>query len=310
MPGDLGERAQLLAARRASASAGRPARARAACRPRSTRARARSGRRSSRAARRPGGVRTRLSFARARYLSPASTCSAQSRRKSTAKTASATKPIIATRKASCGVRRYGSSTRGSRRQEPLGLAIAASQGAAPRAPGRGARTAGTGGGSGRRPAASARRLSEQRDRQLARDDPRRGRLAEHEAQQDLPVGVEDRDDRDRQVRRVEAVARGRLAVAADPEAGDREQQRREAERAERRGVEQQAGRRSRRSRRRPSRGAARPRAARRGRCWPSGTTSTRRGRRPGRARRRTGRARPGARPSTASAPARSRPAAT
>src|SRR5271170_124477 len=58
-------------------------------------------------------VRTRLSFASARYLSPESTWSAQRRRKSTAKMASATKPRIATRSASCGVSRYGSSTRGS-----------------------------------------------------------------------------------------------------------------------------------------------------------------------------------------------------
>ena len=58
-------------------------------------------------------VRTKFVFASSRYLVPESTCSAQSRRKSTAKTASATKPRIATRSASWGVSRYGSSTRGS-----------------------------------------------------------------------------------------------------------------------------------------------------------------------------------------------------
>ena len=41
--------------------------------------------------------------------------------------------------------------------------------------------------------------------------------------------------------RVEAVARSRLAVAADPEAADGQEQRGDAERAERRRVEQQAG---------------------------------------------------------------------
>src|SRR5581483_1710822 len=65
-------------------------------------------------------VRTRLSFACARYVSPDSTCSAQRRRKSTANTLSVRKARIATRNASCGVRRYGSETRGSPgRNRPL-----------------------------------------------------------------------------------------------------------------------------------------------------------------------------------------------
>ena len=60
-----------------------------------------------------GSLRTRLLFACARYLSPERTCSAQRRRNSTAKIVSARKPSTATRSASCGVSRYGSSTRGS-----------------------------------------------------------------------------------------------------------------------------------------------------------------------------------------------------
>ena len=56
-----------------------------------------------------------------------------------------------------------------------------------------------------------------------------------------PDLVEDGDDRDREVRRVRAVAAGRLPVPADPEAGEREDERREAERAERGGVDDQAG---------------------------------------------------------------------
>ena len=53
--------------------------------------------------------------------------------------------------------------------------------------------------------------------------------------------VEDGDDGDGEQRRVRAVASGRLAVAADPEAGEREQERGEAERAELGDVEQEPG---------------------------------------------------------------------
>ena len=48
-------------------------------------------------------------------------------------------------------------------------------------------------------------------------------LAEHEVQRERAERVEDGDHRDRGERRVEAVARGRLAVAPDPEAGEGEQ---------------------------------------------------------------------------------------
>src|SRR4029450_6906537 len=63
-----------------------------------------------------------LSSAARRYCGPDSTCSAQSRKNSTPKTASATAPRIPIRRASCGVKRYGLSTRGSggrKRSEPL-----------------------------------------------------------------------------------------------------------------------------------------------------------------------------------------------
>ena len=54
-------------------------------------------------------------------------------------------------------------------------------------------------------------------------------------------GVEHRHDGDGEQRRVGAIAPGRLAVASDPEAGEREQERREAERAEAGDVDQEAG---------------------------------------------------------------------
>ena len=53
--------------------------------------------------------------------------------------------------------------------------------------------------------------------------------------------VEHGDDGHREQRRVRAVAPGRLAVAADPEAGEGEQERREPERAELRDVEHEPG---------------------------------------------------------------------
>ena len=56
-----------------------------------------------------------------------------------------------------------------------------------------------------------------------------------------PDLVEDCDDRDREVRRVRAVSSGRLPITTDPEAGEREDERRQAERRERRGVDDQTG---------------------------------------------------------------------
>ena len=73
-----------------------------------------------------------------------------------------------------------------------------------------------------------------------RDDAGRRRVAEHEAEDERADRVEHRDDGDREQRRVRAVAPGRLAVAADPVAGERQQQRGDAERPEVRGVDEQA----------------------------------------------------------------------
>src|SRR3954469_1062129 len=75
----------------------------------------------------PRGASTRieriwLSSAACRYCGPESTSSAQSRKKSTPKASSATAPRIPIRSASCGVKRYGLSTRGSggrKRSEPV-----------------------------------------------------------------------------------------------------------------------------------------------------------------------------------------------
>src|ERR1044071_500737 len=54
-----------------------------------------------------------LSSAARRYCGPESTCSAQSRKKRTPNASSATAARIPIRSASCGVKRYGDSTRGS-----------------------------------------------------------------------------------------------------------------------------------------------------------------------------------------------------
>ena len=61
-----------------------------------------------------------LSSAACSYLEPARICNDHSRRKSTAKMTSAIAARIATRSAIRGVKRYGSSTLGSRREEALG----------------------------------------------------------------------------------------------------------------------------------------------------------------------------------------------
>ena len=70
-------------------------------------------------------------------------------------------------------------------------------------------------------------------RRLAKTAPAGRALAEDEMDDEEPGLVENGDDGDREVRRVRAVAAGRLPVPADPEAGEREHERREAERPER-----------------------------------------------------------------------------
>src|SRR5262249_18886514 len=84
-------------------------------------------------------------------------------------------------------------------------------------------------------------VEEQRARQAAGDEAGRGRLSAHELEQQLAEEIQAGHDGGRHERRMKAVAGGRLPVAPDPEAADREQQRGEPERAERRRVEQEAG---------------------------------------------------------------------
>ena len=74
-------------------------------------------------------------------------------------------------------------------------------------------------------------------------DDRSGRraLPEHEVHDEQSELVEHRHDGDREERRVRAVAAGRLAVAADPVARERQHERREAERAERGRVDDEPG---------------------------------------------------------------------
>ena len=67
------------------------------------------------------------------------------------------------------------------------------------------------------------------------------RLAEHEAESEPAERVEEGHDRHREEGRVRPVAARRLAVAADPVADQREQERAEPERLERRRVDDQPG---------------------------------------------------------------------
>src|SRR5215210_709018 len=190
--------------------------------------------------------RTWLFIAAWRYCGPESTCSAQSRKKSTPKAASATAPRIPIRSASCGVKRYGPSTRGSggrKRSGPVGrlpLLLAKEPDL--------------------RRALRSRREREQppRDRvhgegekQVQRDlrrerfeqhAPGRDRVAEQVVQEQRPDLYEDGRHGDRDEGRMAAVTAGRLAVAADPVAGDRQEQRGDAERAQGGRVDEQPGR--------------------------------------------------------------------
>src|SRR5436190_8114921 len=188
-----------------------------------------------------GSVRTRLLFALARYLSPESTWSAHSRSKSTANTVSARKPSTATRRASCGVRRYGSSTRGSRGRKRR---LRGSSCLLPKE----THLVRAVGDLDRREQPAHEAVDGPGQEQVPEDDGRqryddlvcRYGAAEEEAEREGAEGVEDGHDQDRQVRGVEAVARGRLAVAPDPEASNRQEQRREPQRVEVGDVDEQA----------------------------------------------------------------------
>jgi hypothetical protein len=160
------------------------------------------------------------------YFVPERIWSDQSRRKRTAKTASAIVARIATRNAIFGVKRYGSSTRGSRgRKRPALVAVGLAHDEA--------REAVDGPGQDQ---VEGDPLEERRPEHHSR----RGGLAEDEVEGERADRVEEGDHADRDEGGMRAVAAGRLAVPAGPVAGDREQQGRDAERLQVRGVEQQA----------------------------------------------------------------------
>src|SRR5262245_49886517 len=182
---------------------------------------------------------SRLSCAVSRNSFPERTWSDQRRTKRTPNAARTRNPRIPSRKRSCGVTRYGASTRGSRgRKRPgrIGTGRLANELHLGRAPGRLEHPLAEG----------ANREGEEeveRDcrRQLVDEDHlRRGGLAKEEVHDERAERVEHGHDCDRDHRRMRAVAARRLAVASDPEPGEREQERREAEGAEAGDVDQEA----------------------------------------------------------------------
>ena len=185
-------------------------------------------------------VRTWLFCAACRYCVAASTWSAQSRRKRMPKATSATAPTIATRRAIFGVSRYGSSTRGSggRKRGMRERGPQCYAGAPCTAQPRGARKQAPDDGVDRHGQQQVE--GDALEERVEQDDAGRRRLAEDEAERQAPERVEEGDDRDREERRVGAVAAGGLAVAPDPVAGQRQQQRGEPERLEGRRVDDEA----------------------------------------------------------------------
>ena len=81
---------------------------------------------------------------------------------------------------------------------------------------------------------------ERRQQRLEERAPARDLLAEQEVEPVADVRDRDRGHEDGQQRRVAAVAAGRLAVAPGPVAGERVEQRRDAERVEREHVDEEA----------------------------------------------------------------------
>src|SRR5436305_8371938 len=179
-----------------------------------------------------GIERSWLFTAACRYCGPESTCSAQSLKKRTPKTAIAMPPRIAIRRAIWGVSRNGSATPGGG-----GMKV---RGPEPFVEGRRLRLARTPvlakqlhllePARRRAEETPAERIDGQRqdqvedqlERKRVQQHPRRrGGVAEHVVEDERADGVEQRHDRDREERRVRPVAAGRLAVAADPVAGDR-----------------------------------------------------------------------------------------
>src|SRR6476659_5676888 len=185
-----------------------------------------------------------------RYCGPESTCSAQSLKKRIPKKAIALPPRIAIRSASWGVSRNGSATpavggrkglepeplvEGRRRRlRPVRVSVLAKQLHLLEPTRRRTEEA---------PAERVHRHGEdQVEDQLERKGVKKharggGRVPEHVVQDERPERVEDRHDGDGDAGRVTSVAAGRLAVAADPVAGDRQQQRGDPEGLERRRVD-------------------------------------------------------------------------
>src|SRR5438874_7953606 len=145
---------------------------------------------------------------------------------------------MATRSAIFGVRRYGSSTRGSggrkrgsrARWPVLAKEVHLRDRLAP-ALGRAERTAHE---RVDRPGQDQIERDALEER-VEQDDAGRCRLAEHEVEREGAERVEEGDDAHGEERSMRAVAARRLPVAADPVPGEREQQRADPERAEVRG---------------------------------------------------------------------------
>src|SRR3954447_16051217 len=173
------------------------------------------------------------------YFVPASTCNAQRRRKSAAKTPSTIAPITATRTERRCVTRYGSTTRsgesavGRRRRGGRVVVLAkelhlrrviaaierAQYAAHERVHGR-----------------RENQVEDDRGEQSSHHIAGRCAFTEDEVHDEHAERVEDGDHRHRRERSVAAITAGRLAVAADPVAGDGEQKRGEPELTERCGV--------------------------------------------------------------------------
>src|SRR5438445_399779 len=139
---------------------------------------------------------------------------------------------MATRSAILGVSRYGSSTRGSGgRKRPPRAPVLAKEAHLPDAlrPGRGRKQA---------PDECVDRPGQDQverdplEQGVDQNRARRRRLAEDEVQGEGAERVKEGDQGYRDERRVRAVASGRLAVAADPVADEREQDRGDPERGE------------------------------------------------------------------------------
>src|SRR5207247_10926613 len=165
----------------------------------------------------PRNAGTRISRAwlfraASRYVVPERTSSAHSRKKSAPKTASATAPTIAIRNASCGVRRYGSSTRGSGGRNlllPARCPALAKE----------AHLADPTGGLTRREEPPAEAVDRQRQEDVEHDllrqrvdehEPRWRRLPEQVVEDERPDRRQRRDHGDRREWCVPAIAAGRL----------------------------------------------------------------------------------------------------